>query len=80
MIKLIIEIFFKFFFFNFSWLIKHPGFNFKMEARDPSLLPKEFSNTSNDTCYFLDGYKHPNVDDKAPLREHIEATMMQINV
>lgn len=51
-----------------------------MEARDPSLLPKEFSNTSNDTCYFLDGYKHPNVDDKAPLREHIEATMMQINV
>lgn len=64
----------------FSWLVKYPGFKFELLERDPSCLPKEFPNAGNSTCYFLNGYKHPGVDDAEPLETHIKAAMKQINI
>lgn len=62
----------------YRWLIKHPGFEFELTARDPSCLPKEYTN-SEGMCYFLDGYKHHNVtDENATLEHHIKAAMTQI--
>lgn len=60
------------------WLIKHPGFDFELTARDPSCLPKEYTNADG-MCYFIDGYKHHTVtDDNATLEDHIKAAMKQI--
>lgn len=61
----------------YRWLIKHPGFNFELTARDPSCLPKEYT-TAEGTCYFLDGYNHSSISKTAPLEEHINAAMLQI--
>ncbi|XP_055700034.1 head-specific guanylate cyclase [Phlebotomus papatasi] len=63
-----------------DWLVKYPGFKFELLERDPSCLPKEFPNAGNSTCYFLNGYKHPGVDDAEPLETHIKAAMKQINI
>jgi guanylate cyclase soluble subunit alpha len=60
-------------------LTKHSGFQFELNARDPSALPKEYPKTEGDRPYFLDGYKHPTMDDEASLKDHIEAAMAQIN-
>lgn len=60
------------------WLIKHPGFNYELSARDPSCLPKEYTNAEG-TCYFLDGYKHQSITaEDAMLEDHINAAMLQI--
>lgn len=62
----------------YRWLIKHPGFDFEFTPRDPSCLPKEYTNAEG-TCYFLDGYKHCTVtDESASLDDHIAAAMKQI--
>ena len=62
---------------SFSWLIKHPGFEFELEPRDPSFIPKEYTNAEG-TCYFLDGYKHHSVSPEEKLEDHIDAAMKQI--
>lgn len=63
-----------------EWLVKDSRFGFKLEERDPSCLPKEYTNRGDEeTCYFLEGYEHPGVDPEAPLTEHIETAMNQIN-
>lgn len=60
------------------WLVKHPGFDFELTARDPKCLPKEYTNAEG-TCYFLDGYKHSSVTaEDATLEDHIDAAMKQI--
>lgn len=61
-----------------NWLIKYPGFDFKLENRESSCLPKEYSNSENETCYFLETYQHPTVDPNASLDEHITTAMLQI--
>lgn len=66
------------FLIHYRWLIKHPGFNFHLKPRDPSCLPKEFPNAGNNTCYFLEDYRHPTLDESLPLIEHIEAAMKTI--
>jgi guanylate cyclase soluble subunit alpha len=38
-------------------------------------LPNEYPKTRGETCYFLDGYKHPTVPESEPLEKHIEAAM-----
>ncbi|TMW53318.1 hypothetical protein DOY81_001618 [Sarcophaga bullata] len=63
-----------------EWLIKHPGFDFDLQPRDPSCLPKEFSNAGNGTCYFLEKYRHPSMDENLPLNDHIIAAMKSITV
>ncbi|KXJ79976.1 hypothetical protein RP20_CCG026898 [Aedes albopictus] len=60
-----------------EWLIKHPGYNFQLQPRDPSCMPKEFAEAKGLPCYFLEGYKHPTVNDDATIQEHIEAAMKQ---
>lgn len=64
--------------FHHSWLVKHPGFDFDLEPRDPSCLPKEYTNAEG-TCYFLNGYQHENVRFDVGLEKHIDAAMAQIN-
>lgn len=59
-------------------MVKHPGFNFDLNPREPTCLPKEYTNAEG-TCYFLEGYNHDSVDVDAPLAEHIDAAMKQIN-
>lgn len=61
----------------FSWLVKHPGFDFDLQPREPSCLPKEYTNAEG-TCYFLEGYNHPGCSSSAKLEEHIDAAMKQI--
>lgn len=64
--------------FIYRWLIKHRGFDFPLTARDPSCLPKEYTNAEG-TCYFLDGYKHSTVTNPdATVEDHIDAAMKQI--
>ncbi|XP_055532895.1 head-specific guanylate cyclase [Wyeomyia smithii] len=61
-----------------DWLIKHPGYGFQLNPRDPSCMPKEFTDSKGLTCYFLEGYQHPTVENAdATLQEHIEAAMKQ---
>lgn len=60
-----------------SWLVKHPGFEFDLQPRDSSCLPKEYKNAEG-TCYFLDGYSHNGVVTDAGLNEHIDAAMAAI--
>ncbi|XP_055616561.1 head-specific guanylate cyclase [Toxorhynchites rutilus septentrionalis] len=62
-----------------EWLIKHPGYEFQLNPRDPSFMPKEFTDSKGKTCYFLEGYKHPTLSEEATLQEHIEAAMQQTN-
>lgn len=64
----------------FRWLLKHLGFNFELNAREPKDLPKEYPKKAGDTCYFLDGYKHPTIPDAMPLERHIEAAMEVITL
>ncbi|XP_075149054.1 guanylate cyclase 1 soluble subunit alpha 2 [Haematobia irritans] len=61
-----------------EWLIKYPGYEFELKARDPALLPKEFHNADNGTCYFMDNYRHFSMDENLPLDEHITAAMKSI--
>lgn len=62
----------------YSWLVKHPGFNFELAERDRSCLPKEYKNAEG-TCYFMDDYKHHTVSDPdASIEDHIDAAMKQI--
>nr|XP_014090710.2 head-specific guanylate cyclase [Bactrocera oleae] len=63
-----------------DWLVKYPGFEFDLKARDPSCLPKEFPDTSGDkTCYFLEGYRHPTLSAHLPLVEHISEALKSIS-
>ena len=57
------------------WLTKYPGFEFQLKSRDPSCMPKEFTECLGKTCYFLDGYKHPSVANVMPIKDHVEAAM-----
>ncbi|KAM7360551.1 guanylate cyclase 1 soluble subunit alpha 2 [Cochliomyia hominivorax] len=63
-----------------EWLIKHPGFDFDLQPRDPACLPKEFFNAGNGTCYFLEKYRHPSMDESLPLDDHITAAMKSITI
>lgn len=66
-------------FLSFSWLRKIPGFSFDCAARDPSYLPKEYTASEGETCYFLDGYTHAGLDRNFSIQRHIEVAMKQIN-
>lgn len=65
--------------FYFRWLVKHSGFHFELEPRDPSCLPKELPNARDSTCYFLNGYSHPTVDQGRPLTDHISEAVKTIS-
>uniref|UniRef100_A0A336MPC9 guanylate cyclase n=1 Tax=Culicoides sonorensis TaxID=179676 RepID=A0A336MPC9_CULSO len=61
-----------------EWLTKYPGFNFLFTPREPEALPKEYQRNEGETCYFLDGYKHEEIDINMPLQLHISQAMKTI--
>ncbi|XP_017041851.1 head-specific guanylate cyclase [Drosophila ficusphila] len=63
-----------------DWLTKHEGFEFELQPRDPSFLPKEFPNPGGtETCYFLESFRNPALDSELPLVEHINVAMKTIS-
>ncbi|KAH8363027.1 hypothetical protein KR084_004584 [Drosophila pseudotakahashii] len=63
-----------------DWLTKHEGFEFDLQPRDPSFLPKEFPNPGgSETCYFLESFRNPALDSELPLVEHINVAMKTIS-
>ncbi|EDW53381.1 GM12804 [Drosophila sechellia] len=49
-----------------DWLTKHEGFEFELQPRDPSFLPKEFPNPGGtETCYFLGELPQPGFGQRA---------------
>ncbi|KAH8413986.1 hypothetical protein KR009_001567 [Drosophila setifemur] len=63
-----------------EWLTKHEGFDFDLQPRDPSFLPKEFPNPGgSETCYFLESFRNPALDNGLPIVEHINAAMKTIS-
>ncbi|XP_039490061.1 head-specific guanylate cyclase [Drosophila santomea] len=63
-----------------DWLTKHEGFEFDLQPRDPSFLPKEFPNPGGtETCYFLESFRNPALDSELPLVEHINVAMKTIS-
>lgn len=55
-------------------------FKFGFIPRDKSCLPKEFQAEANQTCYFLNGYKHAGVDEGEDEQVHIDAAIKHFNV
>ncbi|XP_052837069.1 head-specific guanylate cyclase [Drosophila gunungcola] len=63
-----------------DWLTKHDRFEFDLQPRDPSFLPKEFPNPGGtETCYFLESFRNPALDRGLPLVEHIDVAMKTIS-
>ncbi|XP_017131415.1 head-specific guanylate cyclase [Drosophila elegans] len=63
-----------------DWLTKHDRFEFDLQPRDPSFLPKEFPNPGGtETCYFLESFRNPALDPGLPLVEHIDVAMKTIS-
>ncbi|XP_043651486.1 head-specific guanylate cyclase [Drosophila teissieri] len=63
-----------------DWLTKHEGFEFDLQPRDASFLPKEFPNPGGtETCYFLESFRNPALDSELPLVEHINVAMKTIS-
>jgi len=56
-----------------------PEFKFTFIERDPSCLPKELHAGPEETCYFLDGFKHSTVDKTKDIQVHIDAAIQQFN-
>lgn len=57
-----------------------PEFKFGFIPRDKSCLPKEFQAEANQTCYFLNGYKHEGVNETEDEQVHIDAAIKHFNV
>ncbi|XP_016989079.1 head-specific guanylate cyclase [Drosophila rhopaloa] len=63
-----------------EWLTKHERFEFDLQPRDPSFLPKEFPNPGGtETCYFLESFRNPALDSELPLVDHINVAMKTIS-
>ncbi|XP_052862642.1 head-specific guanylate cyclase isoform X1 [Anopheles cruzii] len=60
-----------------DWLVKQSDYCFELQTRDISCMPKEFTDSRGQTCFFLEGYKHPTLPDDRSLKEHIEEAMKQ---
>ena len=53
-------------------LLKYPISGFDLEPRQKEFLPKEFPANIEGTSYFLNDYKHKDVDVTLPLDLHIQ--------
>lgn len=65
-------------FFFSRHLIKTPGFILEERSRDN--LPKEIPSSEPGTCHFLNGYRHPGVDESNPLDAHIQAAVTEYDI
>lgn len=53
---------------------------FKFTERSREFLPKEFPDDIEGTSYFLDSYKHPDVEDTATLAAHISMALNELHI
>lgn len=56
------------------------GPGFILEERSKDNLPKELPASTPGTCHFLNDYKHPDVDETAPLDIHIQAAVKELGI
>ncbi|XP_053598429.1 head-specific guanylate cyclase [Microplitis demolitor] len=63
---------------TYEHLIKTPGFILEERSRDN--LPKEIPSSEPGTCHFLNGYRHPGVDESNPLDAHIQAAVTEYDI
>ncbi|XP_048512030.1 head-specific guanylate cyclase isoform X2 [Athalia rosae] len=59
-------------------LTEVPGFI--LEPRSKDNLPKEMPANVPGTCHFLNGYKHCDVDEDAPLESHIKVALEELGI
>lgn len=55
-----------------------PGFI--LEARTKDNLPKEMPSNTPGTCYFLNSYRHSDVDKSQPLDVHIQNALTELGI
>jgi hypothetical protein len=60
-------------FWTYRCLKSASGFSF--ETRPRECLPPSYQAKEGETCYFVLGYIHPNVDPTAHLSEHVTTAM-----
>ncbi|RWS31956.1 guanylate cyclase beta 1 subunit-like protein [Leptotrombidium deliense] len=60
---------------TYRLLSEWKGFEFTERSRDA--LPSEFPSDIPGNCYFLDDYRHPNLDSNDPLFAHIAAALRE---
>ncbi|XP_076179143.1 guanylate cyclase 1 soluble subunit alpha 2 [Ptiloglossa arizonensis] len=58
-------------------LLKYPISGFELEPRSKDVLPKEFLANTEGPSYFLNDYKHKDVDASLPLDLHIQSAIRQ---
>ncbi|XP_043476394.1 head-specific guanylate cyclase isoform X2 [Leptopilina heterotoma] len=63
---------------TYQFLMQKPGFI--LEARTKDNLPKEMPPDITDTCYFLNNYKHTNIDASEALEIHIQAAIKELDI
>ena len=51
-----------------------------MEPRPRECLPRGFPPEIPGTCYFLKGYRHPEVDSDDPLENHIRQALKDLSL
>lgn len=56
----------------------YPGFSF--EERSHECLPKDFPAHIPGSCYFLDGFKHPDLPEDASLDESIDTARKDVGL
>ncbi|KOX76798.1 Guanylate cyclase soluble subunit alpha-3 [Melipona quadrifasciata] len=61
-------------------LLKYPISGFDLEPRPKEFLPKEFPANIEGTSYFLNGYKHKDVDVTFPLDLHIQSAIREYDL
>ncbi|KAK1121793.1 hypothetical protein K0M31_010104, partial [Melipona bicolor] len=61
-------------------LLKYPISGFDLEPRPKEFLPKEIPANIEGTSYFLNGYKHKDVDVTFPLDLHIQSAIREYDL
>lgn len=62
----------------YRFLKQDPGFI--LEERPKDNLPKEMPQDTEGTCYFLNDYKHSEVDENETLDSHIQASLNELGI
>ncbi|XP_076294819.1 guanylate cyclase 1 soluble subunit alpha 2 [Lasioglossum baleicum] len=57
--------------------LRYPLSGFELESRSKEFLPKEFPASIDGPSYFLDDYKHKDVDVNLPLDVHIQSAIRE---
>lgn len=63
---------------TYDLLVQTPGFEFEPRGRE--FLPKGFPSNIPGNCYFITGYKHPEVSEDSLLEIHVNAALNEIGL